>query len=295
MPPKQAKNDTLPSTNGLATESTNGTTPETTVVSVTTPANSVNGTPDVTVSVTAPTPEVAATPVTTPSVTVPEIKKPTTNGADSGLGAALLSAATRQPAPSAQRVDKALNLLTDTSNLPPIVDPEDIESRYIPRGTPSDYRARHYIASRWKPQVDYYDSKGGFNKRRHLRIQAFIGVGSAMVAVVLAVLPALNLSGLSWTAAILSGLISGATVFENVYTYGDNWRKFRQASEGLKREKVLFDLGAGPYRSAKDPLLLFADRCEEIIAEETGRFFQREEQQAQQGQPADQEAASSGG
>src|SRR6185295_1922491 len=119
------------------------------------------------------------------------------------LGASLRSAATRQQ-PSTQRVEKALNLLTDTTNLPPIADSDDLSARYIPRGTPADYRARHYIASRWKPQIDYYESKGGFNKRRHLRIQAFIGVGSAMVAVVLAVLPALNLSSLSWTAAILS-------------------------------------------------------------------------------------------
>jgi hypothetical protein len=183
-------------------------------------------------------------------------------------------------------------LLTDTSNLPTIEEPTDASAHYIPRGTPMDYRARHYIATRWKPQVDYYDSKGGFNKRRYLRIQAFIGVGSALVAVVLAVLPALNLSSLSWTAAILSGLISAATVFENVYTYGDNWRKFRQASEGLKREKVLFDLGAGAYRNAKDPVLLFADHCEEIIAEETGQFFQRPEQQAQQ---QEQDATTSAG
>ncbi|NWF68830.1 MAG: DUF4231 domain-containing protein [Chloroflexi bacterium] len=230
----------------------------------------------------------AQTPATAPVTTAAAPAADDSNRAVSALNTTNIAA-------RMQRIEKAMTLIQETE-LPEIPEPADPNARFMPVSAPTTYRVRHYLMTRWKPQVDYYDSKGSFNKSRHLRVQAFIGVGSALVAVVLAVLPALNLSNWSWVAAILSGLISAATVFENVYTYGDNWRKFRQAGEMLKREKAMFDMGAGPYRTAKDAALLFAERCEDIIGQETGRYFQREEQQqGQQGQPAEESPNGSGG
>ena len=68
---------------------------------------------------------------------------------------------------------------------------------------------------------------------------------------------------------------------KKIYNYGDNWRNFRRTSEARKRERVLYQAGAGPYRYSKNPDIRFVERCEEIIAEETGQYFQHEEEAAQ--------------
>jgi hypothetical protein len=157
------------------------------------------------------------------------------------------------------------------------------DDMFLPRGLSETVRAKHYINTRWKPQVDYYDAKGSFNKRRHQSLQAFIGVGSVGVTLLL------GLSVPGEFVAVISALIAVATAVENVYKYGDSWRRFRQASERLKREKIMFDMGAGPYRRARDPILLFTERCEDVILQESGNYFQREEQQQAQGQDKDKD------
>jgi hypothetical protein len=138
--------------------------------------------------------------------------------------------------------------------------------------------ARHYIRHRWQSQWLWYDAKAGENKRKHQSLQVLIGVGSVAVPVLL------NLQD-PWRnfAVIISLVVAAAASIENVKKYGDNWRSYRRAAENLSREKSLFDVGAGPYRVAKQPFSRFVERCEEIIGQQNGQFYQQggEEQQAQ--------------
>ena len=134
-----------------------------------------------------------------------------------------------------------------------------------------------YLENRWKSQKDYYSKNSRRNKKWYLRVKLFMGLGAVAVPVVLSI----QEPDLRIFAGVLSAFVAGAAVLENVYNYGDNWRTFRQTSELLKRERVLYEAGAGPYRYTKNREIRFVERCEEIIAEETGQYFQHEEETAQ--------------
>jgi hypothetical protein len=54
--------------------------------------------------------------------------------------------------------------------------------------------------------------------------------------------------------------------------YHDNWLRFAQAGEALKREKYLYLVGAGDYANSDDPDRLLAERIEETISRETGSW-----------------------
>ena len=129
-----------------------------------------------------------------------------------------------------------------------------------------------YLDNRWQSQKNYYSKNSGKNKKYYQSLQLSVGIGAVLVPVVLTVNALHPYNTL--LAAIISAGVAIATAAENIFQYGNNWRNFRQASEGLKREKVLYETKTGPYRIAKDPFRRFVERCEDIIAVETGQYFQ---------------------
>ncbi|MEO0562343.1 MAG: DUF4231 domain-containing protein, partial [Chloroflexota bacterium] len=84
------------------------------------------------------------------------------------------------------------------------------------------------------------------------------------------------ISFLNAVPAILSGMVAAATALENVQKYGDNWRAFQSAADGLERERALFEANSGPYRTAPNAYRLFVERSEDVISQETGSYFARE-------------------
>jgi len=164
---------------------------------------------------------------------------------------------------------------------PPVVSPDEekklLESTwppplYLPGS--AGMSEKYYMKHRWQSQWLWYDKKAAENKTKHQALQVLIGVGSVAVPVLL---------GLQepWRdfAVWVSLIVAAAASIENVKKYGDNWRSYRRAAENLSREKSLYDVGAGPYRSTKRPFARFVERCEEVIAQQNGQFYQREEQQ----------------
>ncbi|HYN90229.1 MAG TPA: DUF4231 domain-containing protein [Ardenticatenaceae bacterium] len=128
-----------------------------------------------------------------------------------------------------------------------------------------------YLQQRWQSQRDYYSAKSAFYKRWHHGLQLFIALGAIAVPVILNIAQVPQL-----VPTILSALVAGAAALENVYRFGDNWRNFRQTLEGLKREKVMYDAGAGPYRETDNAFALFVERVESLISEETKVYFPEE-------------------
>jgi hypothetical protein len=132
-------------------------------------------------------------------------------------------------------------------------------------------RERAYLQHRWEEQCRYYAEKADLNKVRHQRTQLFVAAGGVVVPVLLEV-PTI-------IPAALSLLIAMATAIENVYKYGDNWRTFRQTLEALKRERALYDARTGPYDTdPRTAFKRFVERSEAIFAEETNRYFQRDDE-----------------
>lgn len=133
-----------------------------------------------------------------------------------------------------------------------------------------------YLQQRWQSQRDYYSKRSAENRRWHQSLQLFIALAAVAVPILL------NISQVSTVIPmILSGLIAGATALENVYHYGDNWRNYRQTLETLKRERALFDAKAGLYGDQKKAFLLFVERVESVLSEETVRYFPDERSKAQ--------------
>jgi hypothetical protein len=144
---------------------------------------------------------------------------------------------------------------------------------YVSPKAPVSKRFRHYIQTRWYPQWKYYDQRAIFNKARHISLQIFVALGSVSVPILIGInfVP-------TWIPALISGMVAAFTAIENVMKYGDNWRIFRSAAEGLNREKVLYEAMSGPYKATKAPFRMFVERCEDIIGEETGRYIERTEE-----------------
>lgn len=132
----------------------------------------------------------------------------------------------------------------------------------------TETKQQRYLAERWQSQRDYYSRKSARNKQLYQGFQIFVALSAVAVPVLLAIpeMPKI-------IPAIMSGLVAAATAIENVYHFGDNWRTFRQTLEALKRERALYDAEAGPYGNSKTAFRRFVERSENIIAEETGRYF----------------------
>lgn len=140
------------------------------------------------------------------------------------------------------------------------------------------------ILQRWQSQRTYYSKQAGKNKLWHQSLQVFVGIAAIAVTVILLFPNVPN-----WLPAIISAMVAGAAVLENVYRYGENWRNFRLVSEALKREKALLDAGVGEYKGLdmEAAYSRFAGRVETLISEEVKVYFpptDSEQKGTQQGQ-----------
>jgi hypothetical protein len=141
---------------------------------------------------------------------------------------------------------------------------------FVPNATKSEI---YYMKNRWQTQWLYYDKKASENKRKYQAIQVFIGIASVSVPVLLTA--ASTYPTLTLVASVVSAMVAGSAAIENVKKYGENWRSYRQAAESLAREKSMYDVVAGPYRSSKRAFLRFVERCEDIMSEQNGQWHQR--------------------
>jgi len=142
---------------------------------------------------------------------------------------------------------------------------------------------RYYIEHRWYSQWSFFDSKATQNKNRYYRTQLIVGLGSVTVPVLVGI----NTEGVAGTVlyivtVVVSLAVAMSTAIESLYTFGDNWRSYRSAAEDLHQEKSLYDVKAGRYADNPQGFLRFVERCEEIIAQQNGRWIQSQEKSAEQ-------------
>lgn len=163
-------------------------------------------------------------------------------------------------------------LLPDAPWPPPVFIRQDI--------TPQE---RYYIEHRWYSQWSFFDTKATQNKNRYYRTQLIVGIGSVSVPVLVGI----NATGLAaqilyFVTVFISLSVAMATAIESLYTFGDNWRSYRSAAEDMRQEKSLYDVKAGRYANNKQAFIRFVERCEEIIAQQNGRWVQSQEKAAEQ-------------
>ncbi len=142
---------------------------------------------------------------------------------------------------------------------------------------------RYYIEHRWYSQWSFFDTKATQSKNRYYRTQIIVGLGSVTVPVLVGI----NASGIAadilyFVTVFISLSVAMATAIEALYTFGDNWRSYRSAAEDMYQEKSLYDVKAGRYMNNKQAFIRFVERCEEIIAQQNGRWVQSQEKAAEQ-------------
>lgn len=106
-------------------------------------------------------------------------------------------------------------------------------------------------------------------------------LAGAAISVIQLWAPLSNADTVPLTAAItavLGAIVILAKGIERIWNFDDNWGTYRQAAEGLKRERRLYVTAAGPYSWIRDEdkaYRLFIERVEEVIAIEQQSYWQR--------------------
>jgi hypothetical protein len=142
-------------------------------------------------------------------------------------------------------------------------DPDDPCRRLEPV-TPAGVEER--VRARLDDQLGYYNRRARANQRSYRSIKIAQLIAAALVPVV---------AGLGTSAWVTGGLGSAIVVMEGIqqlYQFQEHWIAYRSTWEALRREQHLYNAGAGDYATAANPALLLAERVEELIAREHGRW-----------------------
>lgn len=139
-------------------------------------------------------------------------------------------------------------------------------------------------------QLEWYDRKAMTNKSWHMRLGIIIIICGALTSVVQLWAP--SPEGVHWSAwltALLGAIVIVAKGIDSIWKFDENWTQYRQAAEGLKRERRLFVNASGAYAMCADENTrfdLFIKTVEEIIAAE-GKVFWEQNTQSQNTQSPD--------
>lgn len=123
-----------------------------------------------------------------------------------------------------------------------------------------------YLKQRVDNQRSWYSKKSSVLKKRHYTIRVIV----ILISVILPFLTGIMSNNTPYIKiAIAAGSLMIA-FFEGIsalFKYQEQWLTYRNTSETLKREKLLFLTKSGPYKNSQ-ALSLLVTRCEGIMSEE---------------------------
>jgi len=123
-----------------------------------------------------------------------------------------------------------------------------------------------YLKDRLDDQISWYSKKGSVLKKRHQTIRVIVIIISVSLPFMTGLVSD-NTPYLKIAIAIGSLLIAFFEGITSLYQYQETWLNYRATSETLKRERLLYLTGSGPYEKSKS-LQLLVTRCEGIMSEE---------------------------
>jgi Protein of unknown function (DUF4231) len=135
-------------------------------------------------------------------------------------------------------------------------------------------RADYYFQTILANQRDWYTTKAGIQKRRHLFFAISVIVFGALISCLQAVEAA---AWVRYLTAALGALVSVFRAVDTLLHPGETWQGYRKASENMKREYRLYINNADVYADASDEetaYRLLVERVETVIAEEQQLFWQ---------------------
>jgi hypothetical protein len=118
------------------------------------------------------------------------------------------------------------------------------------------------VLARLEDQATWYDGRAVQYQRRYKWLKGIEIVAAAAIPV---------LAGQRELAVVVAGLGALIVVLEGVQAlnqYHGNWVSYRNTAERLRSERVLFEVGAGPYAWVEEPEVLLAERVESMLSTE---------------------------
>jgi len=126
-----------------------------------------------------------------------------------------------------------------------------------------------YLKDRYEDQINWYDRKSVWNQTWYKRLQWGLIVLSSLTPVLIAI-DALD-DKMVWLAAIpltTATLVAIFTATIKTFNFQENWLNYRTTCETLRKEKFLYNAGAGAYAGVANREVLFVERVESLISRE---------------------------
>lgn len=124
-----------------------------------------------------------------------------------------------------------------------------------------------YLKDRVDDQISWYEKKGARNKQYHLVSNSMIIIFSSLIPL-FAGLNTGDTPEIGYVLAILGVLTAIATGLSALFKFNEKWTNYRITSESLRREKILFKTGCGPYEKNNRNLHVLVSRIEGILSSE---------------------------
>ena len=145
---------------------------------------------------------------------------------------------------------------------------------------------KRFMKSRWLDQVLWLEGRAVKSRNRHYTLRLITIIGGVIVPALVSVNSA-NVRDLKlreffgWTAFGLSQAVAISAAVEELFHYGENYRRYRNTAEGMKIEGWQFFQLSGPYSSAKshaDAYATFAANVETIIQKDVEGYVSQSTQ-----------------
>ena len=107
-----------------------------------------------------------------------------------------------------------------------------------------------YIKERIDDQFEWYDKKSQRNQKIYKRLKLVEIMASVAIPFLSGYLDQ-GISGLGLAVGLLGACIALIEGILYLYNYQENWLEYRKAAEFLKREKLFYRTGTGPYENNK--------------------------------------------
>ena len=138
-----------------------------------------------------------------------------------------------------------------------------------------DITEQDYISQRLEDQLKWYSKKSSFNKNRYRLLKSSVIAISVTIPFLAGLIKgdgdwlkiAVGVGGVM--VALLEGLLS-------LFKYQDLWLEYRVTAEQLKREKILYETGSGPYKNNKS-LQMLVERTESILSTENQSWLSNQQ------------------
>jgi hypothetical protein len=135
-----------------------------------------------------------------------------------------------------------------------------------------------YLAERIDDQINWYSKKSKTFQTRYKTLKVVVIIGSVTIPFLVGLIED-GTANLKIAVGIIGIVIAAIEGILSLYKYQDLWLQYRLASEMLKREKIIFLTGSGPYKDNTEAFQHFVKRAESIMASENQSWLSGQQQE----------------